>query len=253
MIYKLNGINVSVYGAIPVLSGEKIAANGIFDCPKRKPPTERSWDTEIEPYTDAEDIALDGRELSVAFAMLRTADLEQFKTMLIQCIVLTVDNKHYEVVCRESIEVTVVGSYYRIAARFWQETITLPTLTYLPSATGSIRLDNYNLHDDFGIHSGVVGGFRSIGQRIEVQTTEQYTASIYRDYRELQINCFMVGTSFADLYSKMTQFQALLYKPGFRSLQVDGLGYNCYCKQGFKAVAVADNVLKFTLKLHTND
>lgn len=63
MSYKLNNVNISAFGAFPALVGEKLAISGIFDCPKRKSPTERIWDTEIEPFVDALDIELENGEI----------------------------------------------------------------------------------------------------------------------------------------------------------------------------------------------
>lgn len=253
MIYKLDNVNINTFGANAVLSGEKIAIIGIFDCPKRKSPTERSWDTEIEPFVDALDIKFEGRDLNINFIILKTDNLVAFKQAIINCTTLSVDALEFSVVCKSEIVVTEVGSYYKLAVKLWQETVTIPELTTVAINTGAIKIDNHNLTANFGIHSNVVGGFRSIGPRLEVSTTEPYMNTAYRDFRELSINCFMVGSSFSDLYSKMTQFQALLYAPGMRTLVVDGNSYSCYCKAGFKAQVVADNLIKFTLKLHTND
>jgi hypothetical protein len=253
MIYKLDNVNINSFGATAVLSGEKIAISGIFDCPKRKTPTERSWDTEIEPFVDALDIQFEGRDLSVSFIMLKSGNLAAFKQAIIDCTTLSVDALEFSVICKSEVVVTEIGEYYQLAVKFWQETVNIPELTTIAINTGSIKIDNFNLHDNFGIHGNVVGGFRSVGPRIEVNTTEPYTHTAYREFRELSINCFMVGSSFSDLYSKMTQFQALLYAQGMRTLVVDNNSYSCYCKSGFKAQVVADNLIKFTLKLHTND
>ena len=252
MIYKINNTDVSEFGAFPVLSGERIAISGIFDCPKRSNPTERSWDTEIEPFVDDEDIILEARTISMSFALPKTANLTTFKEALVQTTVLTVENVNFNVLLRSDIDVKEVGIYYILKTVFYSETITLPALP-IASGTGSIRIDNYNLHDQFGIHSNKDGGFYSLGKALDVNTSETYTNTQYRDFRELSINCFIVGTSFSDLLNKMSLFQALLYKPGMRELYIDGKSYSCYHKAGFKAQVVAENLIKFTLKLSTND
>lgn len=253
MIYKIDNVPVTNYGASPVLTGERIAISGIFDCPKRKSPTERSWDTSVEPFVDALDIVFEGRDLAIAFILPKTGNLLAFQEALINCTKLSFDSVDLTVICKSEIVVNETGSYYHISVRFWQEKVILPELTAIAINTGSIKIDNYNLHDNFGLFSNVDGGFRSIGPRLEVSTTEQYPVTTYRDFREISVNCFLVGDSFADLYGKMTQFQALLYAPGMRILVVESNSYSCYCKSGFKAQVVAENVIKFTLKLSTND
>lgn len=253
MSYRLNNIDISSYGATAVLTSERLAASGIFDCPKRQSPTERSWDTSVEPFVDQQDIKLEGRELSIAFAISKERNLNAFKQALISTTILTVHGINLNVLCRSEIEVLDSGAFYRVSARFWQENIVLNELVIVPSNTGRIKIDNYNLHADFGILGAAVGGFNSIGKSLDVNTTELYENTNYRDTRDLTVNCFMLGQSFSDLYFKMSQFQSLLYKEGMRELYVGEVNYSCYCKAGFKAQVVAENLIQFTLKLSTND
>lgn len=253
MIYKINGVNVSDYGAVAILSGEQISVSGIFDCVKRKAPTERSWGTQIEPFVDEEDIAFDGREISISFLVKNKADLETFKTAIIQTTVLEVDSLNFNVLCRSDVVVSDVGECQVLKASFYEENVSMPEIEIQATDTGKIRIDGYNLHDQFGIHGNAVGGFYSVGKTIEINTTETYTNTQYRELRELSINCFIVGSSFSDMYTKMSLFHSLLYKPGMRVLYVDGLTCNCYHKAGFKAQVVANNLIKFTLKLTVHD
>ena len=96
MIYKLNNVPISSYGAYPVLSSEKLALSGIFDCPKRKSPTERNWGTSIEPWVDEQDIILEGIELSMDIA-IPTASINQLKEEVLGCTDLDIlsESKNY--------------------------------------------------------------------------------------------------------------------------------------------------------------
>lgn len=68
-MYKLNDVLLSVYGIIPGrYKGEGIAVKGVFDLPKRIGKTHYDWGDEdsIEPYVDADEIMLGGRDLFFA-------------------------------------------------------------------------------------------------------------------------------------------------------------------------------------------
>jgi hypothetical protein len=93
MIYKLNNVPISSYGAYPVLSSEKLALSGIFDCPKRKSPTERNWGTSIEPWVDEQDIILEGIEMSMDIA-IPTASINLLKDEVLACTELDIDDEN---------------------------------------------------------------------------------------------------------------------------------------------------------------
>lgn len=244
----LSGINLQ-----PVLSNEQVAISGIFDCPKRIGETERNWDTEVEPFVDNDDIMIDGREISVSFICKNTENIDAIKTLVMNSNMLQVETLTFDVISKYEIDVNESGNYFILRFRFWQDIVSLPEMTITPSNTGNIKIDNYNLNKEFGIYGSKEGGFYSVGPRLEVNTTDTYKKCQYRNFRELSINCMMVSTSFTDLYSKMCQFQSLLLSEGLRTLYIDDKSYSCYFKSGFKAQMVGNNVLKFNLKLSTND
>lgn len=260
MSYKLNDIDINTLFAMPVTKGPGIALEGLFDVPKRKSPTEYNWGTSIEPYVDAEDIELEGRELGLNVVIhasdkqTLTERINAFKTACIGCTVLSFDYDSFDVICRSDIKVVEYDLVATVSAVFWQDVYVLKPLTAIPSNSGSFRLDNYNLQADFGLTVSKTEGLRDVGGRIEISTTELYTKTQYRELRSITLTCFAKSDSISQLYSNICQFHSLCYKPGFRSLVLqDNPTMEVYFKEGFKAQFVADNLLKFTLKLVVND
>lgn len=254
MIYKLDNINIASFGAIPVLGGERLALEGLFSLPKRKGATEYNWGTSIEPFVAAEDIELEGRELILNLAIQKASNqVTALKQALTACQVLAVDFDVYNVVCKHAIKLVEKGEYLFIEARYWQNDYELKPITILPSFTGSYRLGAFDLLKDFGIIVSELNDTKNVAGRIEVSTTELYTQTQYREQRELSLDAFAKGDSISELYSKLTQFSALLCAPGFISLTSPAGRFVVWQRSGFKAQYVAEHVVKFSLKLVVND
>lgn len=260
MSYKLNNVEISTYGAIPVIKGPGIALSGIFDLPKRKSPTEYNWGTSIEPFVQAEDIVLDGREISLSVVLsattvqLLTTKINAFKTACVACTTLTSDFAEYSVVCKSEIEAQEYDLSAVVTAKFWQANYELTSVNITASNSGSYRIDNYDLQNDFGITVSSIAGVKNTPERIEVATTELYVDSQYRAQRNIELICFMKANSISDLNYKSFNFHALCYSPGYRQLQlIDGTVISLYFKDGYKAQFVAEKIIKFTLKAIIND
>lgn len=243
----------SDYNAVAALNGERIAVSGIFDCPRRKSPTERSWDTSVEPFLQAADIVLDPRDISFCFVMKQTDNLSGFKQILIRCNVLQLNGNYYLVNCKDEISVTPIGNYNRIVVSFNEATPAIPVLSKVASAGGRISIDSYGLTPTFGIYYSSVSGINNSGARLEVNTTEPFDISTYRNKKEISVDCYMRASSIELLHGNMLQFQALLLKPLSRTLIIyqGNTQYHlpCYFKAGFKAQYMAEHVVKFVLKL----
>ena len=89
-MYKLNNISFSDYGITAGrVRGEGIAIKGIFDLPKRHGDTHHSWAeaNSVEPYVDADEIFLSGRDIFFQGVMLGdkatlTTNIESLKTAI---------------------------------------------------------------------------------------------------------------------------------------------------------------------------
>lgn len=258
MTYRLDNIPISEYGALPSPrnANEALAVTGAFSLPKRIGQTERNWGTSIEPYVEKDDIEIDGRTLT--FSVLIQADerllkekVEKYVNACVACRKLSTDFDDFKVFCREKIEVQEHGTFALVVARFKQPDFVLKPLVKTPSYTGAWQLEEYDLRKDFGIIIAEKSSLESIAKRIESPTTEFYTQTEFRELSTVRINCSMIGSSVADLYDKITQFQALLYKPETRLLKLPYSGQiyfaTVYFKDGFSAQIIHENVIKFTL------
>jgi len=260
-MYKFNNIPISEYGALPSPQNEYLALTGQFSLPKRKGKTEHNWGVEIEPYIEENDIELDGRTLT--FSALIKADeftlkskVENFVNACLICKEISTDYDTFRVFCRDRIEVREHGDFAIITARFWQENVEMRCFTSLPPPVqtqcfASLQIDEYDLRRQFGIIISEKSSLESIAKRIESQTTEFYTKTQYRELTTARIECAMIGSSVSDLYEKITQFQALLYKPELRLLKLPYNGQiyfaNVYFKDGFTARIEHETIIRFSL------
>lgn len=253
----IDGVNISTFMAVPVIAGEAIPLTGLFDLPKRKGETERNWGTSIEPYTDAPDIELSGRSLTLSVlisgstALSYKNNLAAFKQACVDCRVLGTDFGNFNVTANDEIKVKEEYGHNIaiVTVKFWQETVVLPALTLTPSGGSGFLLDGYNLHKDFGIVVAERQSNQNIGKRIDVNTTLPYNRTSYRDTHSMNLKCSVVG-SLSDLYARMMQFHTLCMKPGLRTLTFpDNSTVEIYIKDGLTVKVEHENVLTFDLKM----
>lgn len=252
MTYKLDNINVSTYGALPI-TDEYLAISGLFDMPKRNGTTEQSWGTSIEPYVDALDIEYSGRDLSIRFAFDKNSqfNFNTFMAALQNCTTLTTDLGAFSVICKDDIQVEDFGKYSLITVKLYQDIFVFDPLTFVPNNSGDYRVNGFGFNQ-FGIIVSEKKGEKTIAQRIDVGTTESYTKTQYRQSKSIDIDCQMVGTSISDLYAKMRQLQAVISTQSMKSLKVHSSYYSVYFKNGISAKVESDKLLKFTLKAVIN-
>lgn len=152
------------------------------------------------------------------------------------------------VLCRDEIKVNYVDDYAIVSVPFWQYQVTYNPVTILPSNTGEVRIDGYDLAKDFGIYIARSSDLDSVAKRIEVQTTEMYSRTNFRATRSIDINCTIKVSNTTDLFYKMNEFQAMLMKPGMREFKIRDNNYYVYFKDGMRVEVVANNIAKFNLK-----
>lgn len=152
------------------------------------------------------------------------------------------------VLCRDEIKVNYVNDYAIVSVPFWQYQVTYNPVTILPSNTGEVRIDGYDLAKDFGIYIASSNELDSVAKRIEVQTTEMYSRTNFRATRTIDLNCTMKVFNTTDLFYKMNEFQSMLMMPGLREFKIRDKNYYVYFKDGMNVEVVANNIAKFNLK-----
>lgn len=257
MIYKIDNINISTFGAVPTnVSGEKIALSGLFDLPKRKGTTEYDWGTSIEAFTDEDDIILDGRTLTLNVAIKGSSisdlhtKVDTFKAACIHCTKLYSElSGEINVIQKDDISVTeYAGIIAIVKVPFWQEVYVPAAISIVPSTTGNYMLDTYNLIKDFGIYITSLSEVNDTAKRIDIDTTLPYMCTSYRSAYDLIFKCKMSGQTLQDLYSKMSQFNALCIKSGLRTLKLPNNELKVYFKDGISVKVESGKNLSFDLK-----
>lgn len=256
MNYKLDGVDIRTYGAVPYIERTKgcIALSGVFDLPKRTGTTEYNWQNCVEPYVDAEDIELDGRTLTFSLC-IKAADykskLQELKAACISCRKLWTKFGEFDVLLKDTISVEEYLSLNMVIVKikFWQQIYTPVEIDISPSGGTVYLLDGYNLQHDFGILISSRSGIEDIGKRIEVSTTIPYDQTIYREARDVTLKCVMKGENLLKLYEKISQFYAVCIAPGMRSLCLrENETISLYFKNGITATARTERLLEFSLK-----
>lgn len=246
MNYKLDSIPITNYGAHPTLAGQALSLHGMFDLPKRIGATEHNWGTSIEPFVEEEDIELDGRALTL-HVVIGSEGLDNFIQACIACKKLSTDYETYDVVCKDEIQVRKIGEQYIVTIPFWQHTYELSSLDINPSASGSFRLDDFDLRRDFGVYVSASGNLLNTAKRIDIPTTQSYERTNYRGSRDITLRCSMMGHTFAGVYNNMKRFHSLLMAPGMRTLTTPNKALQVYFKNGMSVSAVMSNILQFNL------
>lgn len=247
MIYKIDNKPLSFFGAYPARGSHFFALEGFLDLPKRIGKTEYDWGTSIEPFVMSEDIILDGRTLTLN-AVVKKDKVEVFKTACVACKILSMGSDSFDVVCKDEIIVTEIDNYVIVIVKFWQYDFQLQPVTIAPSGSGLYGIDNYSLNKDFGIHIAKSNNLSNTAKRIDINTTEFYKITKYRNTRSIEIQCSMMSASFADVQNKMNQFQSVLMASGMRVLTIRNKIFLVYFKDGFAVEVISENILKFNLK-----
>lgn len=246
MNYKLDSIPITNYGAHPTLAGQALSLHGMFDLPKRIGATEHNWGTSIEPFVEEEDIELDGRALTL-HVVIGSEGLENFIQACIACKKLSTDYETYDVVCKDEIQVRKIGEQCIVTIPFWQHTYELSSLDINPSASGSFRLDDFDLRRDFGVYVSESSNLFNTAKRIDIPTTELYERTNYRASRDITLRCSMMGRTLSGVYSNMKRFHALLMAPGMRTLTAPNKMLEVYFKNGMSVRAATHNILQFNI------
>lgn len=257
MSYKFDGVYVAAWGVTPFTDEAGVALEGVFDLPKRTGETEHNWGTEIEAYVEAEDIVIDGRKLTLK-VLLKGADeadyagkLADFRRACVELRRLSCEFGELDVLVKDEVSVEELpGCAAVVSVPMWEELVMIPGLVVNGSGRKGISLDEFCLEQDFGVIVQGWKGSQDVGKRIEVQTTEPYLRTEFRDRGEVTLSGWMKGENWQEVYARMRQLQALCMRPGLRELAFpDGTVCRGYVKDGMTVKPGFGCVLSFDLKV----
>lgn len=249
MTYRIDNVDIGAFGAFPALQGQKIALEGIFDMPMRKSPTERDWGNSLEPLVDVEDIEFDERELTLNLVLPGTSsNLNALKTALANCRVLSCDFGSFNVVQSGSVSVSEYDTYYLVKASFKQIDYSPALLTSMPSFSGSYRLEDFDLFNDFGMVVTSLESELGMAERIASNLTGNYHNALYRKFQELTLNAICIGATLKDIYYNIEQFSALVASSGLKKMETENDILQLYFKTGMRCTVLGEGMVQITIK-----
>jgi hypothetical protein len=247
MTYKINDTDLKgLWGIIPSpFSGSTMAIKGALDFPKRDGKTEYDWGTETEVFCDADDIKWKGRDIIFKGFVQKTnrasllSVIDQFSE-LCKSGPLSFETPlgTFSVILKSDIKIDEFLGHNAayIEAKFYQETISFPGTTGIPSGGSGYLLDGFNLKTDFGIVIEDRQKNLDTPARIEVKTTGTFTGTQYRKPRDIKLKCKVIGDSISEIQTNLNQFYKLLSSPGMKLLTFPDTGYShsVYVKDGIQ-------------------
>lgn len=263
MSYKINGTDIAAYGAVAGGTEDLVInLSELFSFPKRKGETERNWGTSVEPFVGAQDLAFEGRTMTLNLFLMGSTRkqyaerLAALRQACVECVSLSTDFGDFDVIVRDAVSVQEFfnGNAATVKIPFWQETVVFAPLTLQPSGGTGYRMDGYNLSADFGIAVSERKEGQLVGKRIDAGTSLPYMQTLYREPGTVTLACYMSAPNLQALYGRMMQFHALCAAPGLRQLRFpDDTVRTVYVKEGFSATVLSDRYVKFDLKMSYGD
>lgn len=253
MSYSINDTPISFWSLEAGTIKESLkgyALKGGWSLPKRLGETHYDWQGELEPYIDADDIMLDGRDLTLSLvckaqtASELIAKIDIFKEGLDNNFTLLHPKLGAFEVGLQNIDVKIFG---RIRA---QLTLKLrepnPKIsTNLPALDGGVYgIDGYSWNQ-LGFTVSNVDDVANLpqwkGLSVTVDPRKDNWIVGYRSNGNISIEGTMRGVDYEDFKAKVDLWQALMSKAGLRTVKrYDGSVYQCFCVDGFDV-----DVLKF--------
>lgn len=245
-MYLINSIPISRWGMRAGVIGSRsdgYALSGVWSLPKRLGDTHYDWQDEVEPYVAAEDINLDGRDLSLSLACTassaesRHTRIDKFCAELPDSFTLKHPTLGSFVVGVQKVDV-------KHHLKQWG-TLTLNLREPRPVIGGVLPMKD---NGDFGIDGyswkqlGLVvesmDGYhgRSDWQPLPVTTdprSDHWVAG-YRSPATVTLQGTIVGATYVDFMAKVRALQSLLSAPGTRTIRCfDGATIIAFCVDGF--------------------
>lgn len=209
-------------------SSNRFAFKGLFDMPKRDGDTQHDWGEYVEPLKSNALTKFKKRNLTLNFISLNpTNTISKFESDIKNFIAsegnlmidqydgftsYTLYNGPFNLVSGpnyEWIDKHTSSPFITIKIQVEIDDVVLSSgLTENPAYTG-YKINDYPLHQNFGLDVLSLKGVNDFGNRIKDQNIRFYN-TLGSSFQEVELTCLIRATSFADLNDKMKRLKYVL-------------------------------------------
>lgn len=246
----INGEEYSFYGLVP------IAHFGFLDMPSRIGETFYDWGEYIEPLVHEKDISWDSRALYIdCFFDRRLTNLsfrESISSIVNQKGYMSLINRFgdFEVKLKEVKKIKDVGNSKVIYRLFFTEKEQI-FVTDIPLAIGgdNYLIDGYSLKNDFGVLVSEVityDNYASLKSSTITTSNSYKPLTDFRGFKTIELKC--IALKRYDYILKINLLKSILSNSGTRTLEYNGVSFNCFLSEGFNSIITGK--VSFNLKLN---
>jgi hypothetical protein len=261
MSYLLNTVNIITYGIIPGhANNSNIALSGCFDLPKRSEDCYKDWGDEdgIEPYTDADEIFFEGRDITFYGSIFGTNSVvnSYLKSLydaikaFTDLVVFSTPYGNFSVQLKD-IKVEQLNGGARITILFREPVVTLAGGTLPAVGSNSYTIDSIPF-SSFGFYLSKTEALNDLPDLKEQFFTkhgsEGYQIS-KRKNNTLNINGFIIADSLSDFQDKIKALYLLFSSSGTRTINLNSeKTIVCFATEGFNV----ENIILYDNKVIAN-
>lgn len=245
-MYAINNIPITAWGLRCAAVGGTVRGyllSGQWSLPKRLGETYHDWEGNLEPYVDAGDIHLAGRDLTLELACTPgTAQelrerMDNFKFALPDFFTLSHEVLGSFNVGTQSLDVKTYGRHWAALTLKLKEPSPALGGTLPAKDNGAHGIDGYSWAQLGFVVKAIDGRHDTPGwSTLSVTSDPRSEAWLpgYRQPRTITIEGTLKGASYADFKIKIGRLQTLLSSAGMRAIRYfDGSQYNAFCVDGF--------------------
>lgn len=247
--YSLNGRPLSDFGIVPVRnsSAGNLALAGAWNLPKRTGDTSYDWQDGdgVEPYTDAEEIAFAGREITWS-GLCRgnsSADLasklDAFREFIggLPAGTVELDCKWgtWQVRMSKTAEITIIGDGKRdaqIRLAFHEPVANLAGAILPAEEEHQGGVDGYSWRS-LGLGVTLTDGRYDTTTWKELKTTADVFVRGGRAKREITFKGYLMAPGYEEFIQRLKVLYSLFGGPGVRHIVSMGMSFDGFCTDGF--------------------
>lgn len=253
MSYKINYVSVASWGLKAGFIDSRrpvYALSGAWSLPKRLGDTHYDWQGELDPYVDLDDIALDGRDLTLSLICKKQtaaelkSTIDTFKADVADKFALSHDVLGSFEVSLAEISVAIYGrTWAQLTLKMREHSPIIPTK--LPAIDNGVYGIDGHSWAQLGLVLQGVDNRYDLAQYTELSITKSPVVDSfiagYRQAQTITIQGTVQGATYADFNTKVGQLQSLLSAPGTRTITYfDGSTFKAFCVDGFKITDVCN-------------